>query len=88
MYKIETVVKLLDEIKLCLESKEFVEKHRLIKTAFTCIRILSFENIIKFIINLPKEGLPYEINKFLEQSLGSSYCVSKQAVSKARQLIS
>ncbi len=88
MYKIETVVKLLDEIKLCLENREFVEKHRLIKTAFTRTRILSFERIIKFIINMPKEGLPYEINKFLEQNIGSSLFVSKQAISKARQLIS
>ncbi|MFV0519014.1 MAG: hypothetical protein ACK5LY_01955, partial [Lachnospirales bacterium] len=88
MYEIETIVKLLDDIKLCLENREIVEKHRLIKTAFTRTRILSFEKIVKFIINLPKDGLPYEINKFLEQNLDSSFFVSKQAMSKARQLIS
>ena len=53
--------------------------------AFTRNRKLSFQDIISFILGLPRKSLPTELDLFFEEK---DFSVSKQAFSKARYKIS
>lgn len=76
---------LIKNVKKLIASDEFRIKHSLEQNAFTRNRKLSFQDIIYFILGLPRKSLPTELDLFFEEQ---EYCVSKQAFSKARYKIS
>lgn len=76
---------LIKNVKNLIASDEFRIKHSLEQNAFTRNRKLSFQDIIYFILGLPRKSLPTELDLFFEEQ---GYSVSKQAFSKARYKIS
>lgn len=85
MYNENHICKLIKNVKTLIASDEFKTKHCLEKNAFTRNRKLSFQDIIYFILGLPRKSLPTELDLFFEKQ---GYSVSKQAFSKARYKIS
>lgn len=85
MIKKNSIYKLIKNVKTLISSDEFKTKHCLEKTAFTRNRKVSFQDIICFILGMPRKSLPTELDLFFE---GKGYSVSKQAFSKARYKIS
>lgn len=85
MYNKNNICKLIKNVKTLIASDEFKTKHCLEKNAFTRNRKLSFQDIIYFILGLPRKSLPTELDLFFEKQ---GYSVSKQAFSKARYKIS
>ncbi len=85
MFKKNSICKLIQNVKTLISSNEFKIKHCLDKNAFTRNRKLSFQDIICFILGLPRKSLPTELDLFFE---GKGHSVSKQAFSKARYKIS
>lgn len=75
---------LIKNVKNLIASDEFRVKHSLEKNAFTRNRKLSFQDIIYFILALPRKSLSIELDLFFEEQ---EYSVSKQAFSKARYKI-
>ena len=80
-----SIYKLIKNVKTLISSDEFKMKHCLKQNAFTRNRKLSFQDIIYFILGLPRKSLPTELDLFFEKQ---GYSVSKQAFSKARYKIS
>lgn len=76
---------LIKKVKNLIASDEFKAKHSLEQHAFTRNRKLSFQDIIYFILGLPRKSLPTELDLFFEEQ---GLSVSKQAFSKARYKIS
>ncbi len=76
---------LIKNVKNLIVSDEFRVKHSLEQNAFTRNRKLSFQDIIYFILGLPRKSLSTEMDLFFEEQ---EYSVSKQAFSKARYKIS
>ena len=76
---------LIKNIKSLIASDEFRIKHSLEQTAFTRNRKLSFQDIIYFILGLPRKSLSTELDIFFDKQ---GFSVSKQAFSKARYKIS
>lgn len=76
---------LIKKVKNLIASDEFKAKHSLEQNAFTRNRKLSFQDIIYFILGLPRKSLPTELDLFFEEQ---GFSVSKQAFSKARYKIS
>lgn len=76
---------LIKNVKNLIASDEFRIKHSLEQNAFTRNRKLSFQDIIYFILGLPRKSLSTELDLFCEEQ---EYYVSKQAFSKARYKIS
>lgn len=85
MLKKKRIFQLIKNVKSLIASDAFKEKHCLEKNAFTRDRKLSFQDIIYFLLGLPKKSLPTELDLFFE---GRNMTVSKQAFSKARYKIS
>lgn len=85
MYNENHICKLIKNVKTLIASDEFKTKHCLEKNAFTRNRKLSFQDIIYFILGLPRKSLPTELDLFFEKQ---GYSVSEQAFSKARYKIS
>ena len=85
MFKKNNICRLIKNVKNLIASDSFKEKHCLEKTAFTRIRKISFQDVLYFMLALPRKSLPTELNLFFE---GKGYSVSKQAFSKARYKIS
>lgn len=85
MIKINSICKLIKNVKTLITSDEFRTKHSLEDNAFTRNRKLSFQDIISFILGLPRKSLPTELDLFFEEK---DFSVSKQAFSKARYKIS
>ncbi|MDY6309048.1 MAG: IS4 family transposase [Oribacterium sp.] len=79
------IVKLIKNVKALIASDQFKAKHCLEETAFTRNRKLSFQDIMYFILGLPRKSLPTELDLFFEDKAQS---VSKQAFSKARYKVS
>lgn len=79
------IVKLIKNVKALIASDQFKAKHCLEETAFTRNRKLSFQDIMYFILGLPRKSLPIELDLFFEDKAQS---VSKQAFSKARYKVS
>lgn len=75
---------LIKNVKNLIASDEFRIKHSLEQNAFTRNRKLSFQDIIYFILGLPRKSLSTELDLFFEEQ---EYSVSKQAFSKARYKI-
>lgn len=75
---------LIKNVKNLISSDEFRIKHSLEQNAFTRNRKLSFQDIIYFILGLPRKSLSTELDLFFETQ---DYTVSKQAFSKARYKI-
>lgn len=70
-------------------SASFKDKHRLDSKNFIRKRKMSFEEIIQFILNIPKKSLPIELgNHFKRMGMDKMITISKQAFSNARQNIS
>ena len=80
-----SIYKLIKNVKTLISSDEFKMKHCLEQNAFTRNRKLSFQDMIYFILGLPRKSLPTELDLFFEKQ---GYSVSKQAFSKARYKIS
>lgn len=80
-----SIYKLIKNVKNLIDSADFKMKHSLEPNAFTRNRKLSFQDIIYFILGLPRKSLPTELDLFFEKQ---GYSVSKQAFSKARYKIS
>ena len=76
---------LIKNVKNLIASDEFRVKHSLKQNAFTRNRKLSFQDIIYFILGLPRKSLSTELDLFCEEQ---EYSVSKQAFSKARYKMS
>ena len=76
---------LIKKVKNLIASDEFKAKHSLEQNAFTRNRKLSFQDIIYFILGLPRKSLPTELDLFFDEQ---GFSVSKQAFSKARYKIS
>lgn len=72
---------LIKNIKSLIASDEFRIKHSLEQNAFTRNRKLSFQDIIYFILGLPRKSLATELDLFFDKQ---GFSVSKQAFSKAR----
>ena len=85
MIKKNSICKLIKNVKTLISSDEFRTKHSLEDNAFTRNRKLSFQDIISFILGLPRKSLPTELDLFFEEK---DFSVSKQAFSKARYKIS
>ncbi len=85
MIKKNSICKLIKNVKTLITSDEFRTKHSLEDNAFTRNRKLSFQDIIFFILGLPRKSLPTELDLFFEEK---EFSVSKQAFSKARYKIS
>lgn len=85
MIKKNSICKLIKNVKTLITSDEFRTKHSLEDNAFTRNRKLSFQDIISFILGLPRKSLPTELDLFFEEK---DFSVSKQAFSKARYKIS
>ena len=85
MFKKNSICKFIKNVKTLISSDEFKAKHCFEKTAFIRNRKLSFQDIICFILGLPRKSLPTELDLFFD---GKDYSVSKQAFSKARYKIS
>ena len=85
MIKKNSICKLIKNVKTLITSDEFRIKHSLEDNAFTRNRKLSFQDIISFILGLPRKSLPTELDLFFEEK---DFSVSKQAFSKARYKIS
>ena len=84
MFRKNSICRLIKNVKDLIASDPFKEKHCLEKTAFTRNRKISFQDIIYFILALPRKSLPTELDLFFEKR---GYSVSKQAFSKARYKI-
>lgn len=80
-----SIYRLIKNVKSLISSDEFKTKHSLVQNAFTRNRKLSFQDIIYFILGLPRKSLPTELDLFFDKQ---RYSVSKQAFSKARYKIS
>ena len=85
MHSENNIYTLIKKIKTLIASDEFKEKHSLEQNAFTRNRKLSFQDVIYFILGLPRKSLPTELDSFFEDR---DFSVSKQAFSKARYKIS
>lgn len=85
MIKKNSICKLIKNVKTLITSDEFRTKHSLEDNAFTRNRKLSFQDIISFILGLPRKSLPAALDLFSEEK---DFSVSKQAFSKARYKIS
>ncbi len=80
-----SIYRLIKNVKNLISSDDFKAKHSLDQNAFKRNRKLSFQDIIYFILGLPRKSLPTELDSFFEKQ---GYSVSKQAFSKARYKIS
>lgn len=76
---------LIKNVKNLIASDEFRTEHSLERNAFTRNRKLSFQDIIYFILGLPRKSLSTELDLFFDKQ---GFSVSKQAFSKARYKIS
>ena len=85
MFKKNSIYRLVKNVKNLIASDSFKEKHCPEKTAFTRNRKLSFQDIIYFVLGMPRKSLPTELDLFFGEK---GYSVSKQAFSKARYKIS
>ena len=85
MHNENNIYTLIKKIKTLIASDEFKEKHSLGQNAFTRNRKLSFQDVIYFILGLPRKSLPTELDSFFEDR---DFSISKQAFSKARYKIS
>lgn len=85
MHSENNIYTLIKKIKTLIASDEFKEQHSLEQNAFTRNRKLSFQDVIYFILGLPRKSLPTELDSFFEDR---DFSVSKQAFSKARYKIS
>lgn len=85
MFKKSSICRLIKNVKNLIASDSFKEIHCMEKTAFTRNRKISFQDVIYFILALPRKSLPTELDLFFEKK---GYSVSKQAFSKARCKIS
>ncbi|MFV0518766.1 MAG: hypothetical protein ACK5LY_00695 [Lachnospirales bacterium] len=88
MFKEKQVMEILEQVKQLVKNEEFIVKHKIKNRSFIRNRMLSFSTIVLFIMTLPKNGLPFELEKFFEKHLDKEKTVSKQGFSKARQFIS
>ena len=68
-----------------IQSQEFLEKARKVKTAFTRIRDMPFYDMINFMISSAKKSLQHELEIYFENKRSKG--VSRQAFSKARENI-
>jgi hypothetical protein len=82
------IADILSEIKLTVESKEFLQKHR-IGNCFTRKRNITFKSLIYFLLSHGNNSIENNISSFktLFQTIKFPQ-VSKQALSKSRQGIS
>lgn len=72
-----------------INSTDFLDRHRLMPTAFTRNRKMPFISIIKYLLTLPQKTLNSGLDDFFDElSPGKDITLSKQAFSKQRQLIS
>ncbi len=85
MFKKNSICRLIKNVKNLIASDSFKEKHCLEKNAFTRNRKISFQDVLYFILALPRKSLPTELDLFFGEK---GYSVSKQAFSKARYKIS
>ena len=85
MFRKNSICRLVKSVKNLIASDSFKEKHCPEKTAFTRSRKISFQDIIYFVLALPRKSLPTELDLFFEKK---GYSVSKQAFSKARYKVS
>ena len=85
MHSENNIYTLIKKIKTLIASDEFKEQHSLEQNAFTRNRKLPFQDVIYFILGLPRKSLPTELDSFFEDR---DFSVSKQAFSKARYKIS
>lgn len=85
MLRKNSIYKLISDVKKTVTSESFKMKHCLQENAFTRNRKMSFQDIIFFVLSLPRKSLPTELGLFFENR---DISVSKQAFSKARYKIS
>ncbi|MFV0440141.1 MAG: IS4 family transposase [Lachnospirales bacterium] len=88
MYYKRNIIELMEKIKNKINNPDFINEHKPKNTSFIRNRRLSFNYIMSFILTLPKEGLTYELDKFFNINNNEEVTITKQAFSKARQLIS
>ena len=79
------ICKLIKDVKTAIGSEDFKAKHSLIPNVFTRNRKMSFQDIVLFVLSLPRKSLPTELDMFFEDR---GITISKQAFSKARYKIS
>lgn len=78
-----------DLIKHTIQDPAFIATYRIHENDFTRKRVLQFQDIMTFILSLPKKNLTFDLENFLEQLFpGTVPSYSKQAFSKARYKIS
>lgn len=70
-----------------ISSDSFIKKYRILNTAFTRSRILTFPRLMLFILSLPRRTLSADLSSFLSFLDQGIPCTSKQAFSSARQNI-
>ena len=87
MIRKNKLLELFKNINNLLHSDKFKNQHVISKANFTRKRKLPFHEIIIFILSIPKKSLTSEISKYFEVHALGDYS-TKQAFSKARQLIS
>lgn len=79
------IYKLIKNFKSLITSDEFKQRHCIESVSFTRNRKLSFQDVILFLLGLPRKSLPTELDLYFEPK---NITVSKQAFSKARYQIS
>lgn len=79
-----SICTLMKTLKSPVASDDFKSKHNTEKTAFTRNRKLSFQDIIFFLLGMPRKSLPTELALYFGQK---DTGISKQAFSKARYKI-
>ena len=87
MIRKNKLLELFKNINNLLHSDKFKNQHVISKVNFSRKRKLPFDDIITFILSIPKKSLTSEISKYFEVHALGDYS-TKQAFSKARQLIS
>lgn len=70
-----------------ISSDSFIKKYRLLDTAFTRSRILTFPRLMLFLLSLPRRTLSADLSSFLSFLDQGIPCTSKQAFSSVRQNI-
>ena len=82
---------LINILNNIISSNEFIDRHRLIKNAFTRKRSLPFKTIILILINLLKSSIQNELDKFFKTVSNSPLperVVTNSAFTQARQKLS
>ena len=82
---------LYEVIKTTINNPLFLEKHRLLKNAFTRNRLLNFPTLILYLLNLRKHSNQVELDQFfkaINEEKIASQVITKSAFFQSRKQVS